>query len=257
MTAPPHLTSTILQTSTVAHGFFSRIGGVSDGIYAFLNVGPGSDDAPENILENRKRCAEALGAAPERLLTTHQIHSAEVVHASGPWPEKAPKADAAITTTPGVALGVLAADCMPWLFADPDAGVIAAAHAGWRGALAGVLENTIEIMESFGADRARIRAALGPCLRQQNFEVGLDLLEAFVAKHEEAERFFAPGDSSDKRQFDLAGFGAWRLRRNGVEAIDDLNVCTLGQADRYFSYRASKRRNEPDYGRNLSAICLS
>jgi len=250
--SPPHLESAML--SGARHGFFGRAGGVSDGMFASLNVGLGSSDDPMRVAENRKRCLEALGAA--RLLTLYQMHSAEAVIVSEPWEGAGPRADGMATRLKGVALGVLAADCMPFLFVDPEAEIIGAAHAGWRGALAGVLGATVAAMVKLGAKPHRIRAALGPCLRQPNFEVGLDVLEAFTAKCPEAEQFFAPGAASEKRQFDLAGFGRADLARAGVEHLDDLCVCTLGEKDRYFSYRASRRANEPDYGRNLSAITL-
>lgn len=257
MSAPAHLVSPALQGAGVRHGFFGREGGVSTGIFATLNTGPGSGDDPEAVAENRARCAEALGVAPDRLLTLHQAHSPKAVIVSEPWSGERPQADAMATSAPGLALGVLAADCMPFLFADAEARVIGAAHAGWRGALGGVLEATIAAMKELGAEPARIIAALGPCLRQPNFEVGLDLLERFTAKYPASERFFAPGASLEKRQFDLAGFGRWRLSEAGVTTLDDAGICTLGAPDRYFSYRASRRAGEADYGRNLSAISLS
>ncbi|VAW03092.1 FIG00003370: Multicopper polyphenol oxidase, partial [hydrothermal vent metagenome] len=170
---PPFLTSSLLAAPNLMHGFFGRAGGVSTGVYASLNVGAGSDDRPDDVRENRRRCATALDCDADRLVTNYQIHSSEVVIVDAPWPEAPAKADGLVTKTRGLALGVLAADCMAWLFADPEAGVIAAAHAGWRGALAGVLENTVAAMESLGAKRGNIRAALGPCLQQPNFEVGL------------------------------------------------------------------------------------
>ncbi|PQA86596.1 peptidoglycan editing factor PgeF [Marinicaulis flavus] len=250
------MVSPLLDQPGLSHGFFSRDGGVSAPPYASLNTGPGSDDRPENIAENRRRCAGALGVAPERLLTGHQVHSPDVLVVEGPWENGPEKADGLVTRTPGLALGVLAADCMPFLFADADAGIIGSAHAGWRGALAGVLENTVAAMIGLGARAERIRAAAGPCLRQPNFEVGLDLLEAFTNKHPEAERFFAPGAAPDKRWLDLVGFGRWRLEESGVTQIDDIGLCTLGDPDRFFSYRAMRRRGEADYGRNLSAIAL-
>ncbi len=260
MSAPPHLTARALDAPGLAHGFFGRAGGVSAGIYASLNAGPGSDDDRRAVAENRRRCAAALGVGADRLVTAHQIHSAEAVFIDAPWPDAPARADAMVTRTPGLALGALAADCMPWLLADPQAGVVAAAHAGWRGALAGVLENTVALMVEHGAAPDRIRAALGPCLRQPNFEVGLDLVDAFAARRPGAERFFAPGVAADKRQLDLAGFGAWRLMECGVATIDDTRACTLGAPSRYFSYRAARRAAPADvavdYGRNLSAIAL-
>ncbi len=256
MTAPPFLVAPTLEVPGVSHGFFSRIGGVSTGVYASLNTGPGSDDDQAAITENRSRCADVLSVAPGGLLTNYQIHSAEVVTVNGPWKDGPPQADGLVTKTPGLALGVLAADCMPWLFLDPEARIVGAAHAGWRGALAGVLENTVAAMEALGATAGHIRAAVGPCLRQPNFEVGLDLFEAFTEQFSASEKFFAPGASEEKRQLDLAGFGAWRLSEAGVIMIEDLGTCTLAEPDRYFSYRNTTRHGEPDYGRNLSAIAL-
>ncbi len=253
---PPFLTSPLLAAPNLVHGFFGRAGGVSTGVYASLNVGPGSDDRPDDVKENRRRCAAALGCDADRLVTNYQIHSAEVVIVDAAWPGAPAKADGLVTQTRDLVLGVLAADCMAWLLADPKAGVIGAAHAGWRGALAGVLENTVAAMERLGADRCDIRAALGPCLQQSNFEVGLDLVGAFTEKFTDAETFFTPGKSTKKRQLDLAGFGAWRLRQSGVSQIDDLGHCTLAAPEAYFSYRASRRRAETDYGRNLSAIVI-
>ncbi|WP_428409847.1 peptidoglycan editing factor PgeF [Hyphococcus sp.] len=256
MSSPPYLVSPLLDAAGVAHGFFSRAGGVSEPPYASLNTGPGSDDRPENVAENRRRCAIALGVAPDRLMTAYQVHSPDVRVVDGPWKNGPEQVDAMVTKTPGLALGALAADCMPFLFAEPEASIVAAAHAGWRGALAGVLENTVAEIVRLGGKREKIVAAVGPCLRQSNFEIGLDLLETFTAKHPEAERFFAPGLTSDKRQLDLVGFGRWRLETAGVTELDDIGLCTLAEPDRFFSYRAMRRRGEADYGRNLSAIAL-
>jgi len=255
--SPPCLKTPDLE---IPHGFFSREGGVSSGIYASLNAGAGSKDTPNLVSENRSRCMNALGA--KHLITLYQIHSSDVIVVETPWQNNPPQADGFVTKTPSLALGILTADCMPFLFADTSAGVIGAAHAGWRGALGttdkegGVLENTLEKMISLGADPQNIKAALGPCLRQKNFEVGLDLLEAFTGKYPKAERFFISGMRPEKRQFDLAGFGRWRLAEKGVTQLDDMEVCTLGEKEKYFSYRASRRVSEPDYGRNLSAIVL-
>lgn len=248
---PPRLVSSLIAAP---HGFFGRDGGVSTGLFRSLNTGLGSTDAPSNAQENRERCRRALGA--HSLVTLFQAHTADVVIVEAPWTGQGPRADAMATKVGGIALGVLAADCMPFLFHDEEADVIGAAHAGWRGALAGVLEAAIGAMARIGARPERIRAALGPCLRQDSFEVGLDLFGAFCAKHPPAERFFAPGVSSDKRQFDLAGFGRWRLSEAGVESLDDMQACTLSDHQRWFSYRASRRAGDNDYGRNLSAIAL-
>ena len=255
MTAP-FVKSRLLEEAKVTHGFFSRRGGVSDGDYASLNTGPGSNDKADDVARNRAICAAALGCDPLNLMTCYQIHSPEVLAVDKPWSGAPKKADALVTNQPGLLLGVLAADCMPWLLADPDAGIIGAAHAGWRGALAGVLENTVSAMVKLGAKTENIIAALGPCLRQPRFEVGLELLEAFVEKHPEASEFFSPSVSAQKRQLNLAGFGAWRLQESGVRRIDDIGVCTLEHADDYFSYRGSRRAGAADYGRNLSAIAL-
>lgn len=249
---PPHLKSSALPA---AHGFFGRAGGVSEGMFASLNTGLGSSDDPARTNENRKRCRDALGA--RHLLTLYQVHSPAAVIVAETWEGAGPRADGMATRLKGVALGVLSADCMPFLFVDEEAEVIGAAHAGWRGALAGVLGETIAAMTSLGARPHRIRAALGPCLRQPNFEVGLDVVGAFSAKHPDTEQFFASGVSPEKRQFDLAGYGRADLARAGVDSLDDLGVCTLGEKEAYFSYRASRRAGEPDYGRNLSAIALA
>jgi YfiH family protein len=254
---PPHLTSAALALPGIRHAFFGRDGGVSKGLFASLNTGLGSADDPTSVAENRARCARAVGVDPSRLLTLYQMHTPDVLTVTKPWTGAGPKADAMVTKEPGVALGVLAADCMPFLFADPEAHIIGAAHAGWRGALAGVLEATVHAMEELGAKRDRIRVALGPCLRQPNFEVGMDLVEAFTTKHPASARFFAPGASVEKRQFDLASFGRWRVEEAGVSELDDLGVCTLGEPESYFSYRANRRAGHDDYGRNLSAIALS
>lgn len=256
MIAPPHLVSTLLASARARHGFFGRAGGVSTGVFASLNTGLGSGDDPRNAENNRARCAFSLGVEPDRLLTLRQVHSPRAVLVRETWTGQGPEADAMVTRARGVALGVLAADCMPFLLIDPVQGVIGAAHAGWRGALDGVLEATVGLMREQGAVPNRIVAALGPCLRQANFEVGLDLVDAFIGKHPPAERFFAPGKTTDKRQFDLAGFGRWRLAEAGVTRLDDLGVCTLDRPEDYFSYRAGRRAGASDYGRNLSAIAL-
>lgn len=256
MSAPPHLVSSRLAAMGVRHGFFGRKGGVSTDEYESLNTGLASGDDPARVAENRARCARVLGVAPERLLTLRQIHSARAIPVSEPWEGAGPEADAMVTDRPGIALGVLAADCMPVLFVDPAAGVIGATHAGWRGALAGVLEAVVSLMAAMGAQPARIVAALGPCLRQPNFEVGLDLVEAFLARHPSSRRFFAPGERPEKRRLDLAGFARWRLAEAGVGMLDDLGVCTLAEPHTYFSYRDGRRRGADVYGRNLSAIML-
>lgn len=241
----------------VAHAFFTRQGGVSTGIYASLNGGQGSKDAPADVQENRRRMAEALGVAATHLVSCYQIHSTEAVVASEPWArETAPRADAMVTKTPGLALGVSIADCGPVLMADSSAGVVAAAHSGWKGALTGVLESTVETMESLGAARERIVAAIGPLIRQQSYEVGAE----FVARFRDADRrnlrFFAPADREQHSLFDLPGYIAMRLKKAGVGAVEDLCLDTYTEAERFFSYRRSTHRNEPDYGRLVAAIAL-
>lgn len=239
----------------VRHGFFTRRGGVSEGIYAGLNCGPGSDDRPGDVAANRARVAEALGVAPDRLLSLHQVHSPEVVVA-GPegWAER-PRADAAVTASPGVALGVLTADCAPVLFADPQAGVIGAAHAGWRGAIDGVLEATLDAMERLGAERARVSAAVGPTISQRAYEVGPEFLDRFLDEDPEHGRFFA-GGAGDRCRFDLPGFVLHRLRAAGAGEAGWIGACTFSDPERFFSYRRTTRAGEADYGRLISAIVL-
>jgi hypothetical protein len=251
---PPRLQSEQFGNA-ISHGFFGRTGGVSTGIYASLNCGPGSDDAADAVAENRRLCQQALGA--EALTTAYQIHSSDAVFTDAPFADL-PKADAIVTTTPGLAIGIMTADCMPVLLADEEARVIGAAHAGWRGALAGVLENTVALMQEHGARTEHIKACMGPCLQQTNFEVGLDLVEAFTDKYPQAEQFFIPGGSPEKRQCNLTAFGQWRLEASGLlpEHIHPLGVCTLGEPDAYFSYRHSRQTGASGYGRNLSAISL-
>lgn len=253
---PPFLRSRALDAPDIRHGFFGRAGGVSTGIFASLNCGLGSEDARANARENRARAAAALGVAPDRLVTLHQVHSPRAIIVDAPPEGDRPQADGMATKTKGLALGVLAADCMPVLFADADAGVIGAAHAGWRGALAGVLEATVAAMVTLGADPARIAAALGPCLRPPHFQVGEDLIAAFLNRYSEADRFFSEDPEPHRRQIDLAAFARWRLRSVGVTHFDDLGISTLAAPDAYFSYRASRQAGEADYGRNLSAIAL-
>ncbi|MBI1392250.1 MAG: peptidoglycan editing factor PgeF [Alphaproteobacteria bacterium] len=246
-----------LAAAGVRHGFFGRAGGVSRPPYETLNAGPGSADDPASVSENRRRCAASLGVSPDCLLTVYQRHTSRVAIVDGPWGDDGPpEADGMATTTHGLAIGALAADCMPALFVDSAAGVIGAAHAGWRGALGGILESTIAAMARLGADPSRIVGAIGPCLRPPFFEVGEDLVDMFVSKHPEADSFFSISDRPDKRQLDLVGFGLWRLATTGVQAMDIVGGCTLAEPHRYFSHRDGQRRGLPDYGRNLSAIAL-
>jgi YfiH family protein len=238
------------------HAFFTREGGVSGGVYEGLNGGIGSKDDPANIVENRRRMAEQMGVMPEHLLSVHQIHSPDAVVATGPWQsETRPRADGIVTRTEGIAIGVTAADCGPILFADPSARVIGAAHAGWKGALTGVLESTIDAMEKLGADRSGIVAAIGPLIRQQSYEVGSEFVERFLDADAENAVFFIPSVRSGHSMFDLAGFIRMRLENAGVLMIDDIGVDTYSD-ERFYSYRRSVHRKEPDYGRHLHAIAL-
>ncbi|HEY1364644.1 MAG TPA: peptidoglycan editing factor PgeF [Xanthobacteraceae bacterium] len=243
--------------SGIRHAFFTRQGGVSDGVYASLNGGAGSRDRPEKVRENRARMATALGVTPERLLTAYQVHSPDAVVIEQPWrAEERPRADAVVTRRPGIAIAVTTADCGPVLLADATAGVIGAAHAGWRGALTGVLEAAIAAMERCGARRGRIRAALGPMIRQPNYEVGPELLARFNAEDAANARFFAASSRSGHALFDLPGFIAARLAAAGVDRVEDLGLCTYADPARFFSYRRSTHLHESDYGRHINAIAL-
>jgi YfiH family protein len=252
----PFLSSPLLAALPgVRHAFFTRKGGVSTGVYASLNVGVGSRDDPEAVAENRARAAALFGARSSRLLTCYQIHSAIAVTAEAPFAER-PQADAVATATPGLVCGALAADCAPVLIADPEARVVAAAHAGWRGALGGVVQATVEAMERLGADRRRMSAAVGPCIGPESYEVGLDFLNAFKAGAKGSECFFGPGAAPDKRMFDLPSFVLDRLALAGVEAAEWIGRDTCAEESEFFSNRRAAHRQEPDYGRLLSAIML-
>jgi polyphenol oxidase len=247
----------LLRDGRLTHGFFTREGGVSGGIYASLNCGFGSGDDRGAVAENRARVAARLGLADLR--TVHQVHGRTVAAIDGAaaWmPTAAPRADAMVTATPGVALGILTADCAPVLLADPAAGVIGAAHAGWRGALDGVLEAAVDAMVALGAQRGAIRAAVGPCIAQPSYEVGRDFPAPFLARDRADTRFFAPGRDG-RHQFDLAGYAASRLRAARVGAVEVMQVDTYAEAELCFSYRRATHRGEPDYGRQLSAIALT
>ncbi len=249
------LRSENLRAGTLDHGFFGRTGGVSRGIFASLNCGPGSGDAREAIVANRARVAEALFA--DALLTLYQTHSAVAVTVSEPWElGEGPHADAMVTNRPGLALGVLTADCAPVLLADPDHQVVGAAHAGWKGALSGVIESALAAMERLGAKRAHIAAAVGPCISQMNYEVGPEFRERFVAADSANSRFFKPSLRPEHCQFDLEGYVFHRLRLAGVRNIKLLAACTYAREDGFFSFRRATHRGEQDYGRQISAILL-
>jgi len=246
------------ELAGVRHGFFTRSGGVSHGVYATLNGGTGSNDAPDNVEENRARMAIALGVTPNRFLTAYQIHSPDVVVVEEPWThDRRPRADAMVTRLPRLAIGVSTADCGPLLFADAEAHVIGAAHAGWRGALAGVIEAAIAAMEKLGAERSRIATALGPTIRQPNYEVGSEFVERFLAADADNKRFFKPSTSSGHAMFDLGGYIAERLQRAGITNFEDLGLCTYAEPERFFSYRRTTKLGEPDYGRHINAIALA
>jgi polyphenol oxidase len=251
--APPHETARLL--AGVKHGFFGREGGVSTGIYASLNAGTGSGDNPANVQENRRRIASALGVAPDQLIGVHQVHSPTAVFVSAPWPGQRPHADALVTTTPGLAISVLTADCTPILFTDTQARVVGAAHAGWRGAIGGVIESTVRLMEERGAKRSNIAAVIGPCIHQASYEVGPEFEAEFLAVNPAYARFFVPGDG-DRRRFDLPGFCAARLAGAGVSQVEALPLDTYAESTRLHSHRRSVHEKAGDYGRNCSVIML-
>lgn len=250
----PVIASPLLDLPGVRHGFFTRRGGVSAGVYESLNAGAGSNDDPEAVAENRRRIAAGFGSG--ELVTCYQVHSATALVADGPWPAGPPQADAVVCATPGVVCAALAADCAPILIADPEAKVVAAAHAGWRGALAGIVEATVRRMEGLGADRRWMRAAVGPCIGPASYEVGLEFRAAFVKADPAFGRFFASGATDDKRMFDLPGFVLDRLRAAGVERCEWVERDTCAEATWFFSNRRAFKRGEPDYGRLVSAIML-
>lgn len=239
----------------IRHGFFTRRGGASSGVYTGLNCGGGSDDQKDAVEINRARVSDALGVASSALVTVHQIHSPDVIAIEGPLGDARPRADALVTATPGVALAILTADCGPVLFADPEAGVIGAAHAGWQGALDGVLEATLDAMEALGADREDISAVIGPMISQRAYEVGPEFVERFIDEDARNARFFA-GGNGDRAHFDLPGYALARLRAAGVGHAEWTRHCTYSDADRFYSYRRSVHRKEADYGRLISAIRL-
>ncbi len=250
----PRVEAQNLKGASFAHGFFGREGGVSEGIYASLNCGPGSKDDPAAVMENRSRVALVLGPQTE-LLSLSQVHST-VVHNAPMW-EARPDGDGMVTATPGVALGILTADCAPVLFADRKARVIGAAHAGWKGAHGGVLEATLDAMEKLGATRAGISAAIGPCISQRNYEVGFDFRDRFLEQGLRMRKFFVPSDKEGHYRFDLEGYVAHRLTLAGAGPVEKLGICTYPPENGFFSYRRTTHAGEPDYGRQISAIVLT
>ena len=245
-----------LRHPGIAHGFFGRRGGVSEGIFASLNCGPGSGDDRDKVIENRRRAMQPLGVA--RLVTLYQIHSPKAVIVTQPWDVgENPQADAMATNLPGVALGILTADCAPVLFADAEAGVIGAAHSGWKGARGGVVESTVAAMESLGASRARIAAAVGPCISQPSYEVDTKFRDGFVAGDASNVRFFAAGARAGHFHFDLEAYVTMRLKQAGLAQIEALSVDTYARDADFFSYRRATHKGEKDYGREISAIALT
>ena len=253
-----HLRAERLMAPGLAHAFFTRQGGVSTGVYESLNGGVGSKDDPACVAENRARMAQALGVAPTHLLVPYQIHSADVLQVREPWsPDARPRCDGLVTDVPGLALGVTGADCGMILFADAQARVVGACHAGWKGAFTGVLEATLSAMEALGAKREHITAVLGPTIGAASYEVGPE----FVARFREADaddmRFFTPSPREAHAMFDLPGFIGMRLQKADVGAFEDLRLDTYGDPARFFSYRRTTHLSEPDYGRLVSAIALT
>ena len=242
----------------IAHAFFTRPGGVSTGLYAGLNTGTGSDDDRASVLENRARAAGHLGVGPDMLVTPHQVHGTAAIAVEQPWPPgQGPKADALVTNRPGLAIGIGTADCGPVLFADPEALVVGATHAGWKGAFAGILESTIATMERLGAQRDRIVAVLGPTISATAYEVGPEFLARLVEADQENARYFTPSERPGHAHFDLHAYIVARLRRAGIAHSESLGLCTYADEARFFSYRRATHRGEPDYGRLLAAITIA
>lgn len=253
--APPLVCSRLLDAEGVSHAFFTREGGVSDGIYASLNGGAGSRDAPAAVAENKRRMAAALGVSPHNFLVPYQVHSADARAIDAPWRER-PRCDGVATATLGLALGVTGADCGIVLFCDPGARVVAAAHAGWKGAFDGVLEATLVQMERLGASRPSIRAVLGPTIGPASYEVGSEFVQRFTAAARANAGFFHASANEGRSMFDLPGYIGARLSAAGVGAFENLGLDTYSDERRFFSYRRSVHRNEPDFGRLVAAIAL-
>jgi YfiH family protein len=251
----PVQSSELSNMKGIEHAFFTRKGGVSNGIYAGLNAGLGSGDDRAHVVENRNRMANFLNVAHDKIASPYQVHSPDAIVTSHAWQDNRPQADGVVTNTPGLALGIVTADCGPVLFADADAGVIGACHAGWKGAVGGVMENTIAQMETLGAKRKNTVAILGPCISQENYEVGPDFPNPFLQLDAENARYFVPSKKTDHHMFDLTGYIVDRLAKTGVQS-GTVARCTYAEEDNFYSYRRTTHRNEPDYGRQLSAIVL-
>jgi YfiH family protein len=255
MTLTP-LTHPLLDKAGIRHGFFTRQGGVSDGIYAGLNTGIGSKDDPAAVAENRRRIAAHLGGTPDDFAACYQVHSAIAHVAKAGWRGERPEGDAAVTQAPGVICAVLTADCAPILLADPVAGVVGAAHAGWKGALGGIIGSTVEAMQGLGAEPSRMVAVIGPCIAQASYEVGADYQDRFAAEAPGSERFFIAGQTPDKRMFDLPGFVLWRLEQVGVADAAWTGHDTRTDSALFFSNRQAFLDGEPDFGRLMSCVSL-
>ena len=252
------VTAAALSLPGIAHAFFTRRGGVSGGVYSTLNGGVGSRDAPQAVAENRARMARTLGVDADRFAVPYQVHSPDAIAISEHWaPDARPRCDGVATATPGLALGVTGADCGMILFADPEARVVGAAHAGWKGALTGVVESTVAAMERLGARRGAVVAGLGPCIAQESYEVGPEFVAAFAEAGEATARFFVPSRRAGHSMFDLKAYIAERAERAGVGRFEDLGLDTYSDDERFFSYRRTTHRKEPDYGRLVSAIALT
>ncbi len=257
-TKPDPIRSPLLDKAAAAgirHGYFTRTGGVSSGIYSGLNIGTGSADDQALVRENRRRVAEWMGVPADRLLTAFQIHSPDVIVTREPFSGERPKADAIVTDRPGIAVGASSADCGPVLFADAEARVIGAAHAGWKGAFTGVLENTISAMEGLGARRENIVAVLGPSISARNYEVGPEFVDRFIEADQGNARYFVPSHNAGHALFDLNRYTVDRLLKAGV-TTDALGRCTYAEEDLFYSFRRATHRKEADYGRQISAIVL-
>lgn len=250
--------SDALNSTGLSHGFFTRRGGFSSGIFSSLNCGLGSGDDRHAVLKNRGLVAQSLNVRPNQLLSAWQVHSSDAIVVSGPWTsEERPRADALVTRTPGLALGILTADCGPVLFADPKARVIGAAHAGWKGALTGVTGSTIAAMESQGARRAQVIAVIGPMISQKAYEVGPEFPTRFIDVNQGNRRYFKASTRAGHFMFDLPGYLEDRIKSEGVGEVVNLGLCTCADEERFFSYRRTTQRNQKDYGRLISAIALS
>lgn len=256
MSLSPVTASSLSELAGLRHGWFTREGGVSEGIYASLNGGLGSNDDRPAVIENRSRMAAHMAVQPERFLSVWQVHSADVVTVSGPWTGERPKADALVTATPNLAISIATADCGPILFADARNRVIGAAHAGWQGAFKGILEATLDAMEALGAKRASTHVVIGPMLSQLNYEVGPEFVARFMEQSAQNTAFFVPSQKEGHAQFDLPAYIRMRLNKAGVGAVEDLALCTYADEQRFYSYRRCTHRKEADYGRLISAIKL-